>query len=102
MDRHGAKRRVNSILNEDDDLCNTEEDDGERYYDENERTRSLFSSMPAPPVVRLKVGAKVLCTQKLDKDVRGGCMGIVVGFRDVAQRMTCCPHMTWHLAWIKI
>ena len=47
--------------------------------------RSLFSSMPAPPVVRLKVGAKVLCTQKLDKDIRVGCMGTVVGFRDIAE-----------------
>ena len=70
VDRHGSERRVNSILNEDDDLHDTEEDDDKRYYDEKERTRSLFSSMPAPPVVRLKVGAKVLCTQKLDKDVK--------------------------------
>lgn len=87
VDRHGSERRVNCIVNEDDDLLDTEEDDDKRYYDENERTRSLFSSMPAPPVVRLKVGAKVLCTQKLDKDVRVGCMGTVVGFRDVAESM---------------
>ena len=65
VDRHGADTRVNSILNEDDDLRDTEEDDGKQYYDEYERTRSLFSSMPAPPLIRLKVGAKVLCTQKI-------------------------------------
>ncbi len=89
---------MNSILNEDDDLRDTEEDDGKRYYDENERTRSLLSSMPAPPVVSLKVGAKVLCTQKLVA------WGLLSG-SEMLQRgckLTCCPHMTWHLAWIKI
>ena len=89
VDKHGAKRRVNGILSEDDDLHDIEEDDDKRYHNENERTRDLFSSMPAPPAVRLtaRVGAKVLCTQKLDKDVRVGCMGIIVGFSDVAKRM---------------
>ena len=55
VDRHGSERRVNSIVNEDDDLHDVEEDEGKLYYDENERMRSLFSGMPSPPVVRLKV-----------------------------------------------
>ena len=86
VDRQGSERRVNTILNEDDDLHDNEQDDGKRYYDEDDRTRSLFSSMPAPPVVRLRVGAKVLCTQNIDKHVKVGCMGTVVVFRDAAER----------------
>ena len=43
--------------------------------------------MPSPPVVRLKVGAKVLCTQNLGKDVTVECMGSIVAFRDAAGSM---------------
>lgn len=43
--------------------------------------------MPSPPVVGLRVGAKVLCTVKLDKDVRVGCMGVLAAFRDAAEDM---------------
>ena len=41
----------------------------------------------ATPVIIIKVGAKVLCTQKLGKDVTVGCMGSIVAFRDAAESM---------------
>ena len=87
VDKHGDEKRVNSLGNEDDDLHDTEEDQAKIYYDEHERTRSLFSGMPSPPVLRLRVGAKVLCTHKIDQDVRVGCMGVVVAFRDAAENV---------------
>ena len=87
VDQHGEEKRVNGLQNENDDLHDDEEDKAKIYYDENERTRSLFSGMPSPPVVRLRVGAKVLCTHKIDRDVRVGCMGVVLAFRDAAESM---------------
>ena len=87
VDEHGGVRRVNGPEDEDDDLHDDYADEAKIYYDENERTRSLFSGMPSPPVVCLKLGAKVLRTHKIDKDVRVGCMGLVQGVRDAAECM---------------
>ena len=87
MDRHGVERHVNTLQNEDDDLHDNEENEAKTYRDENDRTRSLFSGMPSPPITRLRVGAKVLCTQKLSKDVTVGCMGVVVAFGDAAESL---------------
>ena len=87
----GTVLRGMSMQKEDDDLHDNEENEAKTYRDENDRTRSLFSGMPSPsaspPIMRLRVGAKVLCTQKLSKDVAVGCMGVVVAFRDAAESM---------------
>ena len=69
VDRHGDERHVNTLQNEDDDLHDNEENEAKTYSNENDRSRSLFSGMPSPPILRLRVGAKVLCTQKLSKEV---------------------------------
>ena len=89
VDKHCKERCVNSVANEDDDL-RAEGDLDKSYYDDKDKTRSLLSGMPSPPVVRLKVGAKVLCTHRIDGDVRVGCMGVVLAFRDAADSTLDC------------
>ncbi len=83
---------VNTRANEDDDLRDVENDESRTFYDESrtfydeeQRSRSVFSGMASPPVIRLRVGAKVLCTFKIDNDIRVGCMGTVLEFRDAEE-----------------
>ena len=76
---------MKSVSNEDDDPH--EEDAAKTMHDEIERSNSLFSGTPSPTVLRLKVGATVLCTQMLDNDVRVGYMGVVLAIRDPAEGM---------------
>lgn len=78
---------MNGVENEDDDLRDAEEDSDKMYKDENDRPRTLFSGMASPPMVRLKMGAKVLCSYKISQDVRVGCMGVVVAFRSAADNV---------------
>lgn len=82
VDTHGCNRYrwVNTLANEDDDLRDIERDESKTFYDEEQRSKSVFSGMASPPVVRLYVGAKVLCTYKIDSDIRVGCMGTVLEF----------------------
>lgn len=53
----------------------------DHYIDEQGNSRPLFASMSSSAMVRLKLGASVLSTCKIDKDIPAGCMGNVVGFR---------------------
>lgn len=82
VDTHGSSRWVNTLANEDDDLRDIESDESKTFYDEEQRSRSVFSGMASPPVVRLRVGAKVLCTFAIDSNIRVGCMGTVIEFRN--------------------
>lgn len=54
VDRHGVERHVNTLENEDDDLHDAEDREDRTYVDEQQRRRSLFSSMPGPLVLRLR------------------------------------------------
>ena len=85
VDTHGSNRWVNTLANEDDDLRDIERDESKTFYDEEQRSRSVFSGMALPPVVRLRVGAKVLCTYKIDSDIKVGCMGTVQEFRNAEE-----------------
>ncbi len=83
---------MNTFANEDDDLHDVERDESKSFYDEEQRSRSVFSGMASPPVVRLRVGAKVLCTFKIDNDIRVGCMGTVLDFRNALQCLIFAMH----------
>ncbi|DBB04008.1 TPA: A helicase nuclease that prepares dsDNA breaks (DSB) for recombinational DNA repair [Trebouxia sp. C0004] len=52
----------NTLDNEDDDLKDIKCEDDRLYYDEEQRCRSLLSSMPSPNVVRLRKRAVVFNT----------------------------------------
>lgn len=65
-----------------EDRLQSEHDDLSTYYDEGGRIRSLFASLPVHTMLVLKVGAKVLVTQKLSNKIRNGAIGVVVGFRE--------------------
>ena len=99
VDGHGKDRHVKTIAHGDDVVNGTEEKSAKTYYTDKKTTRSAFSSMPASPVVRLKKGAKVLATQ--NKDVRVGCMGLVVGFGDAALHMQDAVLIPWESIEIK-
>ena len=55
---------------------------GPTYQDENQCDRSLFGSLAEPAVLRLRKGARVLCTSSIDAKVRTGAIGVVRGFAD--------------------
>ena len=52
------------------------------YYDERNRLKLLFNTLPAPPLLRLKVGVPVVFIQNVAcLNVTNGVQGEVVGFR---------------------
>lgn len=82
VDRHGpggSNVHRCTVADEDDSG-----DRGPTFIDEEQHSRPLFSSLAQPPVLRLCVGAKVLCTCKLHDKVRTGSIGVVEGFVDPA------------------
>ncbi len=90
VDTRSAIKKVNTVADENADevvadmqTAQSAADPGHAWYlDEDNKVRSLFSSIAAPPVVRLRVGAKVLCTMAIDKKVPVGSTGLVVSFRN--------------------
>ena len=84
VDRHGVHRYVNNDSNLVD--ADVEEDDEAKVlYDENNRRKNLFSSISSQAVVQLRVGAKVVSTQKIGSDIMVGTRGVVVGFRAASE-----------------
>lgn len=65
----------------DDHLASVNGEDPLVYIDEEGKERNLYSSMSSPGVVKLKIGAAVLTTNKV-KQMPAGIMGKVVGFRE--------------------
>ncbi|KAL3132155.1 DNA helicase [Trebouxia sp. C0010 RCD-2024] len=75
---HGLKRWVNSVDAEEDDAFNLANDNSRTYCDGKDRPKSLFSSFPVSAVLRLCVGAKVLCKTSMGDGVVNGTIGTVV------------------------
>ncbi|KAL3156494.1 DNA helicase, variant 2 [Trebouxia sp. C0009 RCD-2024] len=78
VDSHGLKQWVNSVDDEEDDSFDLANDSRRTYCDGKDRPKSLFSSFPVPAVLRLRVGAKVLCKTNMGDGVVNGTIGTVV------------------------
>ena len=79
VDRRGLKRHV---CTEADECIDEEEgDEAGAVITEFAHRRSLFASLGANPYLRLRKGAKVLCSHVLDGDVGPGAIGTVLTFR---------------------
>ena len=87
MDRYGTggqNRYVNTLADEDGPAQPLQQEAADRptFVDENNNERSLFGSLSQHAIVRLRVGAQVLCTSKVHDKVRTGSIGTVLRFED--------------------
>ena len=70
----------------------------------NERTRSYFRAGSAPPCGEVQGWVSKGDVTEIRYRMSGvGVVGMVVGFRDIAEsgRMVCYRHTTWRMAWIR-
>ena len=86
VDTQGANRYVN-VLADDSDKDPPARLGLAKYTDHKGCPRSLYRSMVCDSVLRLRVGAKVLCTKSLDENIKTSAIGTIVGWAAMGDRL---------------